>query len=165
MFFTALVSAYYVVRAATGNTWVPPEGVRLPIETTGLNTLILVLSGVLAWWGGRLFDAGEASRARATRVFSGAIALGTFFLVFQGYEWVKLIGVGLTMSSSVFGATFFLLIGSHALHVVGALGAMMSVHHRLVKGTLTTPSFKAMRIFWYFVVAIWPILYKLVYFG
>ncbi|MEO2004632.1 MAG: cytochrome c oxidase subunit 3, partial [Candidatus Poribacteria bacterium] len=43
--------------------------------------------------------------------------LGALFLGVQGFEWIGLIGHGLTMTSSVYGALFYTVIGFHALHV------------------------------------------------
>src|SRR4051812_41383193 len=98
-------------------------------------------------------------------LLSQAILLGSFFVIFQGYEWVHLIRYGLSMTSGIFGATFFLLIGSHGLHALIAVIAMALVYWKLVKGSLTADGLRAMSIFWLFVVGIWPVLYGLVYFG
>ena len=45
------------------------------------------------------------------RLYLPAILLGAFFVLFQGYEWVKLIGWGMTLQSGIFGATFFITEG------------------------------------------------------
>ena len=44
-----------------------------------------------------------------------------FFVVFQGFEWVRLIGEGLTMTSGTLGAFFYLIVGMHALHAFAAI--------------------------------------------
>lgn len=163
IFFSALVSAYVIIKAGTGNTWVPPENVRLPVATTALNTVILSMSGLLIFLAGRQF-ANPAYKERATRTYLGALTLGVFFVSFQGYEWVKLIQFGMTLQSGLFGATFFLLIGTHGLHALSAVLAMSYVYYRMKRGTLTPAGFTAMRIFWYFIVGVWPLLYGLVYF-
>jgi heme/copper-type cytochrome/quinol oxidase subunit 3 len=92
-----------------------------------------------------------------------AIALGAFFVVFQGVEWVALIGEGLTLTSSTHGSFFYLIVGAHALHAVAALIALgwtwtLLSRRRLRQGTLW-----AVSLFWYFVVGLWPILYVRVY--
>ena len=46
--------------------------------------------------------------------------LGAFFVVFQGAEWLALIGQGLTLTSSALGSFFYLIVGSHGLHAVGS---------------------------------------------
>ena len=90
--------------------------------------------------------------------------MGAFFVSLQGYEWVKLVSFGMTMQNSLFGSCFYLLIGSHGLHVLSAVLVVGFFFTKLVQGKLTVDNFKALRIYWYFVVMIWPILYGLVYF-
>ena len=46
MFFGALISAYLVIRAGL-DEWPPWGQPRLPIETTAINTLVLLVSGLL----------------------------------------------------------------------------------------------------------------------
>lgn len=161
MFFVALISAYMVIRAGTNASWVPPVGVRLPVPATAFNTAMLLISGLLTALAVLRF---EGNPGRARLMFIVATGLGGFFVLFQGYEWVQLITYGMTMTSGIFGATFFLLIGSHGLHVLGGVLAMLYVHRRWQRGQLTKGGIRAMFIFWAFVVGIWPVLYGLVYF-
>jgi heme/copper-type cytochrome/quinol oxidase subunit 3 len=163
MFFVALISAYLVIKAATGN-WVPPENIRLPVMATGFNTAILILSGWLTYRSGKLLVLGRSYREQARSTFLRAIVLGGFFVLFQGYEWVNLITHGMTMKSSIFGACFFLLIGSHGLHALATIVAMLLYYRHLTNGTFTLGGFRAVQMIWLFVVGIWPILYGLVYF-
>ena len=74
-----------------------------------------------------------------------------------------MIDYGLTIGSSNFGSFFYLIVGAHALHVVAALGALVFVFTQLKQNRLTEGALGAARIFWYFVVGLWPILYILVY--
>lgn len=163
MFFTALISAYLVIKAATGNTWVPPANIRLPIAMTALNTAVLLASGWVCFQAGRAYEMAQA-RDRSQKLFATAMLLGVVFVSIQGYEWSKLLSLGMTIGSGVFAATFYLLIGAHALHVIAAVAAMCWVYSSLKRNQITTAGFKAMRIFWYFVVGVWPFLYALVYF-
>ena len=48
MMFAGLISAFLVSRAAA-SFWPPPNQPRLPIAITGLNTTLLLLSGVTMW--------------------------------------------------------------------------------------------------------------------
>lgn len=64
---------------------------------------------------------------------------------------------------STYGSLFYLIIGAHALHVMIALGVLLFVYTRLKQGRLTNGAFGAARVFWYFVVGLWPVLYILVY--
>ena len=69
----------------------------------------------------------------------------------------------MTMTSSVFGATFYLLIGSHGLHVLGGVLGMIGLYNHFRKCGMETSYVAAMQIFWYLVVGVWPILYGLVF--
>ena len=162
MFFTALISAFVIIKAGV-TVWAPPLGVRLAVIATASNTLLLLLSAVLLQQAGHLF-ATEGSTPRVQTLFSSAALLGTCFALFQGYEWLRLIDYGMTMTSGIFGACFFLLIGTHGLHAVAAVTAMTYLSVRLKRHKLRLEQVRAMQIFWYFVVGIWPVLYGLVYF-
>ena len=88
------------------------------------------------------------------------------FLVVQGYEWVKLIGYGLTLSSGVYGATFYTLIGCHGLHVFGAVIWLLGVWRRATRRRYTATRRTGVvlcSMYWSYVVGLWPILYWLVY--
>ena len=65
-------------------------------------------------------DSGD-QRARATRALALTAVLGSLFLTIQGVEWVRLVGHGLTLGSGAFGATFYVLIGCHGVHVLVAV--------------------------------------------
>jgi heme/copper-type cytochrome/quinol oxidase subunit 3 len=70
---------------------------------------------------------------------------------------------GLTLASSNQGSFFYLIVGMHALHVCGALSLLVAAWMRLNGGLLAPSFFSATLAFWTFVVALWPILYLLVY--
>jgi len=162
MFFTGIISAYIIIKAGSANNWVPPGEVRLPVEATAFNTLMLLISGVLILLAGRKLK--QSKQSEAITLFTWSIILGAFFVVFQGSEWVQLMAGGMTMKAGVFSACFYLLIGSHAFHAAAAVIAMLFLLVALRKKQLPLSAFHAMQIFWGFVVAVWPIIYALVYF-
>ena len=92
-----------------------------------------------------------------------SLALGAFFVVFQGAEWVALLRQGLTLTSSQLGSFFYLIVGTHALHAVAAMLALAWAWRAMRAGRLTRPRLGAVQMFWFFVVLIWPVLYWKVY--
>jgi heme/copper-type cytochrome/quinol oxidase subunit 3 len=163
MFFAGLIGAFLVFRIGS-TVWPPPFQPRLPIGVTGINTLILLASAVTMRW------ALQAHRMSDRRGLMGMLsctaALGVTFLVVQGYEWVRLIHFGLTVSSSVYGGLFYTLIGFHGAHVFGALIWLMAVWFKARQGSYTKRNETGLQtcsMYWIFVVALWPILYGLVY--
>ncbi|HJM62724.1 MAG: cytochrome c oxidase subunit 3 [Roseibacillus sp.] len=162
MFFAALISAYLIVSSGSSD-WPPPDQPRLPALSTAFNTLALLLSGGMIFHANLTYARSSGSSRRTTRLLLTAILLGSFFVLFQGFEWVRLIKFGLTMKSSTYGSFFYLIIGTHALHAVAALVVLVLVYRNLKRKTLAPENFWAAQVFWYFVVGIWPILYILVY--
>jgi heme/copper-type cytochrome/quinol oxidase subunit 3 len=161
MFFAGLVSSYFVLRSAAAQ-WPPPLQPRLPILVTGLNTLVLLGSSVALVRALRA----RTDRALVVRGLAVAAALGVVFLAVQGYEWIRLVGYGLTLGSGAYGATFYTLIGVHALHVLGALGWVAIVLAGVRRGRYLEPhaaGLRACAMYWHFVVALWPVLYVAVY--
>lgn len=161
MLFSGFISGFSIIKAnAPGNVWPPPGQPRLPVESTAFNTALLLLSGVLIWWAGRKF-AEDPKRARAP--FAGALLLGTGFVGLQGMEWLALLSDGLTLTSSSYGSFFYMIVGCHALHAVTAIATLAWLLFRLQRNTLSAEAFIAGRMFWYFVVLLWPFLYWQVY--
>jgi len=159
MLFAGLVSAFTIIRASA-MIWPPRDQPRLPLEETAINTIALLASGVMLFVAHRAF---QSDRAAAERPLLIALLLGAFFVVFQGAEWVRLIGQGLTLTSSTLGSFFYLIIGIHALHAVAALALLAHVWLRLRRGSLASSQLATAEVFWYFVVGVWPVLYLRVY--
>lgn len=163
MFFAGLIGAFLVFRVGTP-VWPPPFQPRLPIVVTGVNTLILLASGVTMKLSLRANRKGDP--ARLVRMLSWTALLGAIFLAIQGFEWVRLLHFGLTVSSSVYGGLFYTLIGFHAAHVCGALIWLSAVFVQACRGKYTRQrdvGLQTCSMYWVFVVALWPLLYGLVY--
>ena len=162
MFFAALISAYMVIRAGL-DEWPPWGQPRLPVETTAFNTLLLLASGLLMAYSRALLQKNKILEGRQWLGIS--ILLGTFFLISQGNEWVQLINFGLTVSSSVYGGLFYLIIGAHGFHVIGTLTVLLYAWNRLgdSENPISPETLFPFQLLWYFVVFVWPILYVLVY--
>jgi len=161
MLFAGMISAHAIVKArAAGQMWPPFGQPRLPVESTALNTAALLASGLI------LVLAHLAYRRKASRALvplALSVLLGLFFVVFQGVEWVALLGEGLTLQSSPYGGFFYLIVGTHALHAVAAILCLAWAFFRLRRRQLTASEFATVQVFWYFVVLVWPVLYLKVY--
>jgi len=159
MLFAGLISAFTISRSSAV-VWPPPGQPRLPFETTAFNTAILLASGVALFWARRRF---RIQRASARRPLALAIALGAFFLVAQGREWVAMIAQGLTLTSSALGSFFYMIVGVHGLHALGALGLLGVTYARLRRGWLASSQLATAEVLWYFVVGVWPVIWLVVY--
>ncbi len=163
MFFGGLISTFLILRASAV-LWPPPGQPRLPIGVTAVNTGILLASGVAAYRALQAIRDGSA--VGLVRWLTVTALLGALFLGVQGSEWVRLVGYGLTFSSSVYGGTFYTLIGAHGLHVLGGLTFLLVVLRKAAAGRFSPHQHTAVLLsvlYWFFVVGIWPVLYGLVY--
>lgn len=163
MFFAGLVSAFLYLRLGAP-VWPPPLQPRLPVEVTAINTVILLLSGGTLAQALRAIRRGN--REGLVNGLGRTALLGAIFLGVQGYEWVRLVNFGLTLSSGTYGATFYTLIGAHAVHVFAALVWLSVILIAASRGSFTARAHVPVLvsgIYWYFVVFLWPILYVLVY--
>ena len=174
MMFAGMVGIFLLTRTAAGEPWPPAGQPWFPPEETAINTAALLLSGVLVFLAAR---ASKKPKRRIAPLLFTAIVLGTFFVFFQGVVWVSLIREGLTLTSTQHGNFFCLIVGMHAANAVGGLIFLGIVWLRLKpfhdddddddddgpRESLSSGTFLAARLFWYFVVGIWPCLYPCLY--
>lgn len=162
MFFSGIIGAFLLLRLSTVD-WPPLDQPTLPAFVTGINTILLLLSGYVA---SRIWDPFN-NKNTVVRNLIIVSSLGLLFLSIQGYEWIRLIGFGLTLQSSVYGAMFYFLIGAHASHVLGGLLWLIAITFLTIKSGIIESNVNKLRaalLYWFFVVLLWPLLYILVYF-
>lgn len=163
MFFTGLIGAYMVLRQASP-VWPPPGLPRLPILVTWANTAVLMLSCWTMWRARHAV--GQRSPRRLERFLTLTAFLGILFLGIQGSEWIRLVGHGLRVSSGVYGSTFYVLIGVHGLHVLGAVAWLILVLFRARAHRFSPARAQEMDlagIYWYYVGGLWLVLFPMVY--
>ena len=162
MFFSGFIGAFLLLRLSSAD-WPPVDQPTLPSFITGINTIVLLFSGYVI---SKVWNPFENQKA-VIRNMLLASAFGLLFLTVQGYEWIRLIGFGLTLQSSVYGAIFYLLIGAHGLHVLGGLLWLFAITILTIRSGIVEANLNklgAAFLYWFFVVLLWPILYFLVYF-
>ena len=165
MLFSGLIGAFLVYRI--GNVTWPPlshADIHLPHMVTGINTVLLIISGYTMFQALQAIQQDSVKFLREFLYLTGV--LGLLFLVVQGSEWIQLIHQGLTLQSGVYGGIFYVLIGCHAIHVLGAVIWLAIVVSKAIAGRYSSVHYigvETCAIYWIYVVALWPILYVLVY--
>jgi cytochrome c oxidase subunit 3/cytochrome o ubiquinol oxidase subunit 3 len=95
------------------------------------------------------------------------ILLGLEFLVSTGLEWRKLIYEDhLTVSTNLFGTTFYSLVGLHASHVIVGMCFLILVMLVSLMGFpihLQERRVKFLSWYWHFVDGVWVIVFTVVY--
>ena len=95
------------------------------------------------------------------------IVLGALFLYGTGQEWHRLIYEhGLTISTNLFGTTYYSLVGLHAFHVtVGLIMLSLVLVFALAGRVQRTHSSRidVLGLYWHFVDAVWVVVFTVVY--
>ena len=94
------------------------------------------------------------------------IALGVIFLVGTGLEWYRLIyRDGLTISTNLFGTTFYSLVGLHASHVAIGLTLLLLTLILSLRGSMYGQArrFELLAWYWHFVDVVWIVVFTVVY--
>jgi len=146
-----------------------PDGTKTEaMGWTGLplyNTIILLTSSVTLHFAHVSL---EKEKRSAIAIWLGiTILLGMGFLVLQAEEYIHAYQeMGLTLSSGVYGNTFFLLTGFHGMHVTLGTVFLMVLFLRVIKGHFTPDrhfAFQAGSWYWHFVDVVWLCLFIFVY--
>jgi cytochrome c oxidase subunit 3 len=163
MVFIGLVSAYWVLRVKSF-TWPPPDLPRLPLAVTWVNTVMLLVSALTMSRATAAVRVDNQAGLRSALVATTVLGVG--FLAVQGSEWLRLIRQGLTLSSGSYGSTFYMLIGLHAAHVVGAVVWLLAVLAIAQRNGFTAQRHTGVTLcgmYWYFVCILWAFLFGVVY--
>jgi cytochrome c oxidase subunit 3/cytochrome o ubiquinol oxidase subunit 3 len=159
--FTIFVVAYlfYIGKSLTGPT--PREVLEVPI----IFTVCLLSSSLTIHLASRFLARGKQGVFLALWLLT--IVLGGLFLYGTGQEWHRLIYEhGLTISTNLFGTTYYSLVGLHAFHVTVGLVMLLTVAvfgiTRRV-GIRQSERIEVLSMYWHFVDAVWVVVFTVVY--
>ena len=158
--FTIFVVAYlfYLGKSVNGPT--PQQVLEVPI----FYTVCLLSSSVVIHLAERALHRGQLGSFKALWFLT--FALGATFLVGTALEWRHLIDQGLTISTNLFGTTYYSLVGLHATHVAVGLMGFAIVMLLSLAGKVTEEHAVRIGVFslyWHFVDAVWVVVFTVVY--
>jgi cytochrome c oxidase subunit III len=159
--FTIFVVAYlfYLGKSLTGPA---PRDV---LETPIFYTICLLSSSVTIHLAGKRLERGQPVTFLVLWLLT--IVLGGLFMYGTAQEWHRLIYQrGLTISTNLFGTTYYSLVGLHAFHVtVGLLMLAIVLVSGLAGrvGTAHSARVDVLSLYWHFVDAVWVVVFTVVY--
>ena len=159
--FTIFVVAYlfYAGKSHSGPT--PREVLETPI----FFTICLLSSSVTIHFAARFLERGK--RVGFLSLWFLTIILGVLFMYGTAREWYRLIYEhGLTISSNLFGTTYYSLVGLHAFHVTAGLLMLMIVLLFALAGRVGSEQsarVEVLSMYWHFVDAVWVVVFTVVY--
>jgi cytochrome c oxidase subunit III len=159
--FTIFVVAYlyYIGRSLTGPT--PREVLETPI----FFTVCLLSSSLTIHLASRLLE--RDKRGGFLILWFLTIVLGALFMYGTAREWHRLIYEhGLTVSTNLFGTTYYSLVGLHATHVTAGLLMLTVVLLFGLAGRVgreQSARIEVLSMYWHFVDAVWVVVFTVVY--
>jgi cytochrome c oxidase subunit III len=159
--FTIFVVAYlyYIGKSLTGPT--PREVLETPI----FFTICLLSSSLTVHFAGKFLERGKRGAFMIWWLLT--FVLGGLFLYGTGKEWHRLIYEhGLTISTNLFGTTYYSLVGLHAFHVTAGLVMLAIVLIFGLAGRVSpdqSPRIEVLSLYWHFVDAVWVVVFTVVY--
>jgi cytochrome c oxidase subunit III len=159
--FTIFVVAYVynLGRSLYGPT--PQQVLNIPF----FNTICLLSSSLTIWFAERAI--GNNQIRKFALWWTLTFVLGATFLIGTVIEWHRLIyHDGLTISTNLFGTTFYSLVGLHASHVIIGLCALLIVLLFTITGHMKQQHAERIRVlgmYWHFVDAVWIAVFTVVY--
>jgi heme/copper-type cytochrome/quinol oxidase subunit 3 len=161
IFFATLIVAYLVYHGQNGSGPTPHEIFNIPL--TSISTFVLLMSSLAMVLG--VYSAQHNMAKQARNWVLATAAMGLVFLGFQAYEFTHFVMEGLTLKSSLFGTTFFVLTGFHGTHVlVGVIWLLSLVGWgRKGLGQDKWTDVEVAGLYWHFVDVVWIVLFTVVY--
>ncbi|HWN75833.1 MAG TPA: cytochrome c oxidase subunit 3 [Candidatus Udaeobacter sp.] len=157
--FGAFLFSYGYIRVSAAN-WVRPFETASVINVIVM-TVVLITSSLTMLGAVDASKAGD--KAKAMRFLYSTMALGAIFAALHLREWFQLFGRGITLSSGLFGQTFFTITGLHLLHVISGVIALLVVATKYSSGKLTAGYVENTGLYWHFVDLVWMFVVPLVY--
>jgi heme/copper-type cytochrome/quinol oxidase subunit 3 len=161
LFFGAFIASYLVYVGRHTEV----DGPQLfDIPFTSVSTFILLMSSLSMVLALAAIQEGDL---RKFRVWTLATALmGTVFLSGQVYEFTVFVAEGMTMSTSAFSTSFYVLTGFHGFHVAFGILMLLGMWSASFVGRLTSANagfVENVGLYWHFVDIVWIVLFTAVY--
>ncbi len=92
--------------------------------------------------------------------------LGATFIGGQIFEFTEFTREGLTVDTSLFGSTFFILTGFHGAHVTVGIIWLLSLWGLSAQGRLPEQHAERVEVaglYWHFVDVVWIVIFTVIY--
>ncbi len=162
LMFAVLFAVFAVLR---NNTMGGPTGADLFSPVLALaGTLILLTSSFTAGIG--MIAARRGNINQVFLWFGITFLLGLAFLGLEVYEFAEFIHEGHTMTVNAFLSSFFVLVGTHGLHILSGLLWLGIILAFVVKRGLSKSNVRKLALlslFWHFLDIVWIFIFTVVY--
>jgi cytochrome c oxidase subunit 3 len=157
--FGYLLFSYFYIAVQRGPDWLPNP--HPSIKLAGPNTVILLASSVLVWWGEKGVKRGR--RGQQLLGLGAAILLGGLFLAIQVLEWKS---KAFSLSSGSYGSLYFVITGLHMAHVFAGVVILICVFGWSAMGAYEPRRHQPVTLgglYWHFVDVVWLFVFSTFY--
>ena len=162
LMFAVLFAVYAVLHGSTFGGESGRQLFGLPLALT--ETLILLTSSFTCGIG--TIAARQRKKTQTIIWFGLTFILGLAFLGLEFKEFAALIGEGHTPQSSAFLSSFFVLLGTHGLHIIsGLLWIAITLGYVIRRGLNShmVRKLAMLSLFWHFLDIVWIFIFSIVY--
>ncbi|ASJ75688.1 cytochrome o ubiquinol oxidase subunit III [Granulosicoccus antarcticus] len=162
LIFAILFATYAVLGDRYGGG--PDQKALFDLWLIALNTSMLLLSSIT--YGFAMLQMGRGNQAGLRKWLLITAAFGGAFLVIELYEFYHLIHAGYGPGRSAFLSSFFVLVGTHGLHVTFGIVWLFVLLAQIRKHGLTNDNrrrVETLSMFWHFLDVIWIGVFTVVY--
>lgn len=160
--FSTLFATYAVLFGRTADAPTPAELFELP--TVLVMTFILLTSSFTC--GIAIHNMRNGSLKGLVTWLIITLLLGLGFLGFEIYEFMHYAHEGATLSSSAYWSSFFVLAGTHGVHVTLGIGWIILLLIQVLRRGLTPVTSRkifVVSLYWHFLDVIWIFIFTGVY--
>jgi heme/copper-type cytochrome/quinol oxidase subunit 3 len=163
LLFGSFISAYLLYKGRSPSGPTPSKVYDIPFTST--TSFILLMSSLTMVLSLAAIQRGDHRRFR---VWILATALfGLTFIGGQVYEFTNFFREQhLSLSTNLFGSTFFVLTGLHGAHVTAGIIWLLSLFGLSTQGRLASGDAEKVEIaglYWHFVDVVWIVIFTVIY--
>lgn len=162
MLFGSLIITYLVYRGRSLVGPYPEELLNIPFIT--VTTFVLLMSSLMMVLALAAVQRNDMRQGKLWILMTAL--LGLVFLGGQVYEFTHFVHEGLGLTTNLFGASFFLLTGTHGAHVAVGVIWLLTLFVMALRGRLSSADAETVEItglYWHFVDVVWIVLFTVIY--
>ncbi|HSF84275.1 MAG TPA: heme-copper oxidase subunit III [Acidimicrobiia bacterium] len=161
LFFGSMIATFLLYRNTTEGG---PGAELFNVPFTSASSFVLLMSSLTMVLAHNAFERKDSRQGRVW--LAGTALLGSIFLAGQIFEFTEFVHEGLTLSTSPFGSSFYMLTGFHGAHV--AIGVMMLAAMFILSltGRLNDEhglNVELVGLYWHFVDIVWIVIFTVIY--
>jgi len=162
LLFGALISVYLLYKGRSASGPEPSEIYDIPF--TSASSFMLLMSSLTMVLALASIQRGDHRRLRLWLLATAS--LGALFITGQVYEFTTFYREGLSLSTNLFGSSFFVLTGFHGVHVSLGIVMLLSLFALSARGKIPQEKAEVVEIaglYWHFVDIVWIVIFTVVY--